>query len=153
MQKIAPFFWFDDNTDFVAEFYLSVFPHAGKLKVQRSQGTCPWPACQIGTIPIEILLHGGPAHKLTPAFSFFIRCDSQQEIDSYWSTLLEGSNPKVCGWLTGRFGLSWQIVPPQACRADHASQDHGSPDRHEQAGHVCARSCRTRGLKASTRLP
>ena len=83
-----------------AEFYLSVFPHAGKLKVQRSQGTCPWPACQIGTIPIEILLHGGPAHKLTPAFSFFIRCDSQQEIDSYWSTLLEGSNPKVCGGLT-----------------------------------------------------
>jgi len=54
---------------------------------------------------------GGPAHQLNPAFSFFVRCDSQKEIDSYWGKLIEGGKPMACGWLTDRFGLCWQIVP------------------------------------------
>ncbi len=57
-------------------------------------------------------MNGGPAQRLTPAISFFIRCDSQAEIDSYWDKLMEGGGkPVACGWLTDRFGLSWQVVP------------------------------------------
>src|SRR5271154_4261266 len=71
----------------------------------------------IATITIElegqemVFLNGGPAHQLTPAFSFLVRCDSQEEIDSYWDKLIEGGKPMACGWLTDRFGLCWQIVP------------------------------------------
>jgi len=86
-----------------------------KLGELRSKGIGP--VGKIATITIElegqemVFLNGGPAQQLNPAFSFFIRCDSQQEIDSYRDKLLEGGKPMACGWLTDRFGLCWQIVP------------------------------------------
>jgi predicted 3-demethylubiquinone-9 3-methyltransferase (glyoxalase superfamily) len=117
MNKLAPFLWFNDNAEEAAQFYLSVFPHARRLDELRSKGVGPWPVGKIATITIElegqemVFLNGGPAHQLNPAFSFFVRCDSQQEIDSYWGKLIEGGKPMACGWLTDRFGLCWQIVP------------------------------------------
>ena len=118
MNKLAPFLWFNDNAGEAAEFYLSVFPHARKLDELRSKGVGPWPEGKIATITIElegqemVFLNGGPAHQLSPSFSFFVRCDSQEEIDSYWDKLLaDGGKPMACGWLTDRFGLCWQIVP------------------------------------------
>jgi predicted 3-demethylubiquinone-9 3-methyltransferase (glyoxalase superfamily) len=72
---------------------------------------------KIATITIElegqemVFLNGGPSQQLTPGFSFFVRCDSQAEIDSYWGKLIEGGSSMACGWLTDRFGLCWQIVP------------------------------------------
>ena len=117
MNKVAPFLWFNDNAEEAAEFYLSVFPHARKLDELRSKGVGPWPVGKIATITIElegqemVFLNGGPAQLLNPAFSFFVRCDSQEEIDSYWDKLIEGGKPMACGWLTDRFGLCWQIVP------------------------------------------
>ena len=117
MNKIAPFLWFNDNAEEAAEFYLSVFPNARKVNELRSKGTGPWPVGGIATITIElegqevVLMNGGPHYQLNPAFSFFIRCDSQQEIDSYWDKLMEGGKSMACGWLTDRFGLSWQVVP------------------------------------------
>jgi predicted 3-demethylubiquinone-9 3-methyltransferase (glyoxalase superfamily) len=117
MNKVAPFLWFNDNAEEAAEFYLSVFPHARKLDELRSKGVGPWPVGKIATITIEldgqemVFLNGGPAHQLNPAFSFFVRCNSQKEIDSYWDKLIEGGKPMACGWLTDRFGLCWQIVP------------------------------------------
>jgi predicted 3-demethylubiquinone-9 3-methyltransferase (glyoxalase superfamily) len=95
MKKLAPFLWFNDNAEEAAEFYLSVFPHARKVGEVRSKGVGPWPEGKIATITIElegqemVFLNGGPAHQLTPAISFFVRCDFQQEID-YWNKLLEG---------------------------------------------------------------
>jgi predicted 3-demethylubiquinone-9 3-methyltransferase (glyoxalase superfamily) len=84
----------------------------------RSKGVGPWPAGKIATIAIElegqeiVFLNGGPAHQLNPAISFFVRCDTQDEIDSYWDKLLaDGGKTMACGWLTDRFGLCWQIVP------------------------------------------
>ena len=56
-------------------------------------------------------LNGGPAHALTPAFSYSVACKDQDEIDLYWDKLLEGGKPMACGWLTDKFGLCWQIVP------------------------------------------
>ena len=117
MNKIAPFLWFNDNAEEAAEFYLSVFPHARKVNELRSKGVGPWPVGGIATITIElegqeiVLMNGGPHHQLNPAFSFFIRCDSQQEIDTYWDKLMEGGKSMACGWLTDRYGLSWQVVP------------------------------------------
>ena len=93
------------------------FPHTRRLDELRSKGVGPWPVGKIATITIElegqeiVFLNGGPAHQLNPAFSFFVRCDSQEEIDSYWGKLIEGGKPMACGWLTDRFGLCWQIVP------------------------------------------
>jgi len=118
MNKLAPFLWFNDNAEEAAKFYLSVFPHARKVDEVRSKGVGPWPVGQIATITIElegqemVFLNGGPAYQLNPAFSFFVRCDSQEEIDSYWDKLMEGGGkPMACSWLTDRFGLCWQIVP------------------------------------------
>ncbi|QSQ22729.1 VOC family protein [Pyxidicoccus parkwayensis] len=116
--KVAPFLWFNDNAEEAAEFYLSVFPHARKVTELRSKGVGPWPEGKIATIVIELegqemtFMNGGPAHQLTPAFSFFVRCDSQQELDTYWDKLMAGGGkPMACGWLTDRFGLCWQVVP------------------------------------------
>jgi predicted 3-demethylubiquinone-9 3-methyltransferase (glyoxalase superfamily) len=118
MKKIAPFLWFNGEAEEAAEFYLSVFSHARKVDELRSKGTGPWPAGKIATITIELedqevtFLNGGPEQKLSPAFSFFVRCDSQGEIDGYWDKLLAGGGkPVACGWLTDRFGVSWQLVP------------------------------------------
>ena len=117
MNKVAPFLWFNDNAEEAAEFYLSVFPHARKLDELRSHRRLEPPNTRKGTITIElegqemVFLNGGPAHQLNPAFSFFVRCDSQGEIDGYWDKLIEGGKPMACGWLTDRFGLCWQIVP------------------------------------------
>jgi predicted 3-demethylubiquinone-9 3-methyltransferase (glyoxalase superfamily) len=118
MNNIAPFLWFHDNAEEAAEFYLSIFPHARKVDELRATEAGPWPKGTIGTITIElegqemVFMNGGPAQQLTPAFSFFVRCDSQQEIDRYWDRLMEGGGkPMACGWLTDRFGVSWQITP------------------------------------------
>jgi predicted 3-demethylubiquinone-9 3-methyltransferase (glyoxalase superfamily) len=117
MNKVVPFLWFNDNAEEAAEFYLKVFPHARKVEELRSKGVGPWPEGKIATVTIElegqemVFLNGGPAYQLSPAFSFFIQCDSQAEIDSYWDKLMDGGKASACGWLTDRFGLSWQVVP------------------------------------------
>jgi predicted 3-demethylubiquinone-9 3-methyltransferase (glyoxalase superfamily) len=117
MNRVTPFLWFNDNAGEAAEFYLSVFPHARIVSEVRSKGVGPWPAGKIATITIElegqemVFLNGGPSHQLTPAFSFSVNCDAQEEIDSYWDKLMEGGRSMACGWLTDRFGLCWQIVP------------------------------------------
>jgi predicted 3-demethylubiquinone-9 3-methyltransferase (glyoxalase superfamily) len=117
MNKLTPFLWFNDNAEEAAEFYLSIFPHARKLSELRSTSAGPWPEGTIGTITIElegqdmVFLNGGPSQTLTPAFSFVVPCDSQQEIDHYWDKLIDGGKPMACGWLTDKFGLSWQVAP------------------------------------------
>ena len=96
MNKITPFLWFNENAEDAAEFYLSVFPKAKKVGELRSSGVGPWPAGKIATITIELMaqqmtfLNGGPAHALTPAFSYSVACSDQAEIDHYWDKLLDG---------------------------------------------------------------
>jgi predicted 3-demethylubiquinone-9 3-methyltransferase (glyoxalase superfamily) len=117
MNKVAPFLWFNDNAEDAAEFYLKLFPHARKLDEVVSKGVGPWPVGKTATITIElegqevVFLNGGPHYELNPAFSFFVRCDSQAEIDDYWDKLMDGGKSMACGWLTDRFGVCWQIVP------------------------------------------
>lgn len=117
MNKITPFLWFDANAEDAANFYFSVFSNSRKLNELRVTEAGPGPAGSLLTIGIELdgqqvtFLNGGPAHQLSEAFSFTVQCESQSEIDGYWSKLGDGGTELGCGWLKDKFGLSWQIVP------------------------------------------
>jgi predicted 3-demethylubiquinone-9 3-methyltransferase (glyoxalase superfamily) len=114
---ISPFLWFDQNAEEAVDFYLSVFKNSRRISELRNPGTAPGAPGAIVTIEFELdgvpftALNGGPAHKFNEAVSFFIRCQSQQEIDHYWERLTEGGSEIACGWLRDKFGLCWQVVP------------------------------------------
>src|SRR5208337_787444 len=115
--RITPFLWFDSNAEEAVDFYLSVFKNSRRLgdfrPVEDGQGSKP----KVLTIAFELdgqkftAINGGPTFKFTEAVSFVVRCDSQQEVDDYWSKLSAGGGEVQCGWLKDKFGLSWQIVP------------------------------------------
>jgi predicted 3-demethylubiquinone-9 3-methyltransferase (glyoxalase superfamily) len=115
--RITPFLWFDSNAEEAVEFYLSVFKNSRRLDRLRNVDDSSGPKGKILTIAFELdgqkftALNGGPMFKFTEAVSFFVRCDSQQEVDDYWSKLSAGGSESQCGWLKDKFGLSWQIVP------------------------------------------
>jgi predicted 3-demethylubiquinone-9 3-methyltransferase (glyoxalase superfamily) len=117
MNKITPFLWFDANAEQVAEFYLTVFRNSRKLHELRVTEAGPGPVGSLLVIDLEIegeqvsFINGGPAHKLTEAFSFTVRCDDQAEIDGYWAKLGDGGQELGCGWMRDKFGVCWQIVP------------------------------------------
>jgi predicted 3-demethylubiquinone-9 3-methyltransferase (glyoxalase superfamily) len=119
MQKIVPFIWFDDQALEAAKFYVSVFKKRSKIvSVARYPEGSPGPAGQVMVVEFELqgqrfqALNGGPIFKLSPAFSFYVSCKTQKELDYYWNKLLSGGGkPSQCGWLTDRFGMSWQIIP------------------------------------------
>ncbi|MGH9689955.1 MAG: VOC family protein [Candidatus Acidiferrales bacterium] len=115
--RISPFLWFDSNAEEAVGFYLSVFKNSRRLDELRTTDDTRGPKGGILTIAFELdgqkftAINGGPAFKFTEAVSFVVRCDSQQEVDEYWSKLSSGGSEIQCGWLKDKFGLSWQIVP------------------------------------------
>ena len=115
--RITPFLWFDSNAEEAVEFYLSVFKNSRKLMEFRNPGGGAGPEGAVLTVAFELdgarftALNGGPNYKFNEAISFVVRCDSQEEVDYYWSRLTEGGNEIACGWLKDRFGLCWQITP------------------------------------------
>ena len=115
--KVFPCLWFDGNAEEAMRFYASVFPRVKLLDEMRYTEAGPGPAGSLLAVTVEIegqrfvALNGGPQFKFTPAVSFFVNCDSQEEIDRLWGRLCEGGTPIQCGWITDRYGLSWQIVP------------------------------------------
>lgn len=116
--RITPFLWFDSNAEEAVKFYLSVFKNSGKLGEMRSSTDTPsGPKGMVLTISFELdgqkftALNGGPYYKFNEAVSFVVRCDTQAEIDYYYSKLVEGGSESQCGWLKDKFGLSWQVVP------------------------------------------
>ncbi len=112
--RISPFLWFDGQAEEAAEFYVSVFPNSKVLSVSKIGGG-PDDGGAIVEFEIDGLkfggVDGGPMYKPTPAISFVVSCDSQEEIDYYWDRLTEGGAESMCGWLEDRFGISWQVVP------------------------------------------
>jgi predicted 3-demethylubiquinone-9 3-methyltransferase (glyoxalase superfamily) len=116
MQKITPFLWFDTQAEEAAEFYVSIFKRSRITSVSRypGQGRRPGRVMSV-TFTLEgqdfFALNGGPSFSFTPAISLFVDCKTQQEIDTLWKKLTRGGKPGQCGWLTDKFGLSWQIVP------------------------------------------
>lgn len=117
MQKITPFLWFNDNAEEAVQFYLSVFRNAKVGTVYRNPENGPGKPSSVLTMTFElegtqfIALNGGPHHAFTPAVSFVVNCESQAEIDEIWSKLSAGGKEVQCGWVTDKFGLSWQVVP------------------------------------------
>jgi predicted 3-demethylubiquinone-9 3-methyltransferase (glyoxalase superfamily) len=115
--RITPFLWFDSNAEEAVEFYLSVFKNSRRLDELPNVDGGGNPKSRILTVAFELdgqkftALNGGPMFKFTEAISFVVRCDSQQEVDEYWSKLSAGGSEVQCGWLKDKFGLSWQIVP------------------------------------------
>jgi predicted 3-demethylubiquinone-9 3-methyltransferase (glyoxalase superfamily) len=118
MQKITPFLWFDNNAEEAMDFYMSVFKDSKAVSVTRTGEGAPGPRGSVvfATFVINglelMVLNGGPHFKLTPAFSLFVLCETQGEIDELWDKFLAGGGkPSQCGWLTDKLGLSWQIIP------------------------------------------
>lgn len=117
MQKITPFLWFDNRAEDAANFYTSVFKDSKILNINRYPEGPMAPAGTVMTVNFEIngqeftALNGGPHFTFSPAISFVVRCESQEEVDLYWEKLLDGGSPQQCGWLTDKFGVTWQIVP------------------------------------------
>lgn len=123
VQKITANFWFDNQAEEAARFYVSIFKNSKMGRIMRygKEGfeIHQRPAGSVMTVEFEIEgqqfvgLNGGPHFKFNEAVSFIINCDSQKEVDYYWEKLTEGGDAKaqMCGWLKDKFGVSWQVVP------------------------------------------
>jgi predicted 3-demethylubiquinone-9 3-methyltransferase (glyoxalase superfamily) len=111
MPTITPFLWFDTQAEEAMNFYASIFKRSKVISVNQAHG-------RVMSVEFELegqrfmALNAGPQFKFTEAISFFVGCETQQEIDELWAKLLaDGGAPSRCGWLKDKFGLSWQIVP------------------------------------------
>jgi predicted 3-demethylubiquinone-9 3-methyltransferase (glyoxalase superfamily) len=117
LQKITPFLWFNDNAEDAVNFYVSIFKNSRIKGIARYGDAGPGPKGAVMTVDFQlegqafIALNGGPEYTFTPAISFLVNCETQQEIDELWEKLTEGGEEVACGWLKDRYGVSWQIVP------------------------------------------
>jgi predicted 3-demethylubiquinone-9 3-methyltransferase (glyoxalase superfamily) len=118
MQKITPFLWFDGNAEEAVNFYVSIFKNSKVLNIARYGEAGPGPKGTVMTAAFQldgqefVALNGGPQFKFTEAISFWVRCETQEEIDEMWEKLSAGGAKSRCGWLKDKYGLSWQVVPP-----------------------------------------
>ena len=138
MQKITPFLWYAREAEEAAAFYASIFPDSRVTRVTAMPADSP--SGPPGSVKVvEFVLFGqpfmamsaGPLDPFNHAVSFVVNCDDQAELDRYWNALLAGGKAEACGWLTDRYGLSWQIVPtvlgemmanPDRARAKRAAE-------------------------------
>ena len=117
IQKIRPFLWFDTQAENAAEFYVSLFKNSKIETISRYGEAGPGPKGGVMMVTFQLegqqfmALNGGPEFKFTPAISLFVNCETQQEVDDLWNRLSEGGRKNRCGWLTDKYGVSWQIVP------------------------------------------
>ena len=119
--KITPCLWFDSEAEEAAKFYTEVFANSRIKQIRRyteaGRDKHGRPPGSVMVVEFELdgqtftALNGGPLFKFSEAVSFAVMCDTQEEIDHFWSRLSEGGRESQCGWLKDRFGLSWQIVP------------------------------------------
>jgi predicted 3-demethylubiquinone-9 3-methyltransferase (glyoxalase superfamily) len=118
MQKISPFLWFDGKAEEAANFYISIFKNSKIVNVMRYGEAGPGPKGSVMGVTFQLdgqefmAINGGPQFTFSPAISFFVKCETQAEIDQFWEELLAGGGKtQQCGWLTDRYGVTWQIVP------------------------------------------
>ncbi len=138
MGGIAPCLWFDGKAEEAAHFYVSVFPNSRIGTVSHYGEGMPLLAGTVLLVEFTLngqpfqALNGTPAFAFTPAVSFSVPCVDQAEVDHYWAALTaKGGAPGQCGWLTDRFGVSWQIVPEALGRME-------AEGRPEQVGRMMA---------------
>jgi predicted 3-demethylubiquinone-9 3-methyltransferase (glyoxalase superfamily) len=117
MQKITPFLWFDDNAEEAMKFYCSIFKNSEVISVTHFNDARPGSTKKVTTCTFRLegqtfmALNGGPHFKLTEAFSLFVDCKTQEEVDELWEKFSAGGGKGQCGWIKDKFGLSWQIIP------------------------------------------
>ena len=117
MQKITPWLWFDDEAEEAANFYTSIFKNSKIVSISRYGEAGPRPEGMVMTVTFRLdgqeftALNGGPDFKFTEAISFFVNCETQEEVDELWRKLSEGGEEQQCGWLKDKYGVSWQIIP------------------------------------------
>ena len=116
-QKITTFLTFEDQAEAAAKLYTSVFENSRIVKTSRYGESGPGPKGSVMSVVFELngqefyALNGGPSFTFAPGISLFVNCETQAEVDELWEKLSEGGTKGQCGWLTDRFGVSWQIVP------------------------------------------
>jgi predicted 3-demethylubiquinone-9 3-methyltransferase (glyoxalase superfamily) len=132
MPSITPFLWFDTQAEEAMNLYTSIFKRSKVISVTRAQG-------KVMSVQFELEgqrfygLNAGPQFPFTEAVSFFVGCETQDEIDELWTKLIAGGgSPSRCGWLKDKFGLSWQIVP-NALGSMLSDPDPGKSSRTMQA--------------------
>jgi predicted 3-demethylubiquinone-9 3-methyltransferase (glyoxalase superfamily) len=117
MKRITPFLWFDGKAEEAANFYTAIFPNSKIVSMMRSGEAGPGPKGSVMSATFElqgqefIALNGGPMFTFSPAISFFVHCETQEEVDHFWEKLSDGGEKQRCGWLRDKFGVSWQVVP------------------------------------------
>jgi len=117
MQKITPFLWFNDQAEEAMNFYISIFKNSKVGRITRYGEAGPGPKGTVMSATFQLdgqefyALNGGPLFTFTPAISFFVNCETQQEVDELWEKLSEGGRKDRCGWLVDKYGVSWQIIP------------------------------------------
>jgi predicted 3-demethylubiquinone-9 3-methyltransferase (glyoxalase superfamily) len=120
-QRITPFLWFDDRAEEAAGFYVSIFPNSRVKGAYRysdeASKAAGRPKGSVMTVAFELdgrdftALNGGPLFKFTEAISLVVNCETQEEVDHFWTKLSAGGQEVQCGWLKDKFGVSWQVVP------------------------------------------
>lgn len=139
MQKYVTNLWFDKNADEAVNFYISLFGNGKIIRTLRyGEAAAKQAGMNVGdvmTIDFQLngqdftVINGGPAFKLNEAMSIAVNCKDQAEIDRLWDALSkDGGKPGPCGWITDKFGLSWQIVPESLTNM----YDKLSPEKFEQ---------------------
>jgi predicted 3-demethylubiquinone-9 3-methyltransferase (glyoxalase superfamily) len=117
MPALTPMLWFDTEAEQAAQFYTSVFPSSKIVEVTHYCSGGPRPEGMVMTVTFEldgqtfVALNGGPDFSFSEAISFVVKCETQEEVDTYWEALAEGGDEGPCGWLKDRFGVSWQVTP------------------------------------------
>ena len=117
MQKITPFLWFDGKAEEAMNLYTSIFKNSKIVSIMRYGEAGPGPKGTVMSATFQldgqefIALNGGPEFTFSPAISFFVNCETQEEVDELWERLSEGGEKQRCGWLKDKYGVSWQIVP------------------------------------------
>jgi predicted 3-demethylubiquinone-9 3-methyltransferase (glyoxalase superfamily) len=118
VHKITPFLWFDDKAEEAMNFYVSIFKNSKVGSVTRYGDAGPGSKGTVMSATFQLdgqdffALNGGPLFKFTEAISFFVNCETQEEVDELWEKLTAGGGaPQRCGWLKDKYGLSWQIIP------------------------------------------
>jgi predicted 3-demethylubiquinone-9 3-methyltransferase (glyoxalase superfamily) len=115
MQKITPFLWFDGKAE--EAIYVSIFENSKVVSVTRYGEAGPGPKGTVMSATFQLegqefyALNGGPQFTFSPAISFFVSCETQQEVDELWEKLSAGGETQRCGWLKDKYGLSWQVIP------------------------------------------
>ena len=117
MQKISPCLWFKDNAEEAAHFYTNLFKDSRIVSDMRFGDAGPGPKGAVMAVTFELegqefmALNGGTVFTFSPAISLFIKCGTQEEVDRLWAALGEGGEPRQCGWISDKYGVTWQVVP------------------------------------------